>query len=327
MDKLALDQHPIVKKARRAIALNRTPGYHFCGNFFDFVYDKASPEHAVVHIDPEQQNIDRDASVHLILIAVLADMGLATGIRFGLDNQTRLATVSLSLQLTGALPSGRVISINDTQGLLQGTQGSQGVSQTRILSGDTLLGIGYGAFMILPVPNAGSLPAVPWVHKKAPDDPPLDLTSLSQDEQWILDHVKKTVLHCEQTGDNFVDQFLGFLPTPQTRGASCEVANGPHIANRVGHVQGGIILALGMMTANAALGTTWMLSGVTASYVSPGEGESIQAQANIVHQGRTTAVVKTSIYNKSGRLALEVLSTHAKRKEISPITSHDSVLA
>lgn len=313
MNKLDLDQHPIVKKAKRAIALNRTPGYHFNGNFFDFVYDQASPDHSVVHIDPEPQNVDRHQNVHLILLAVLADMGLATGIRFGLDNRTRLATVSLSLQLTGAMAHGRVVAKSETQGHLVGTKGSQGVSLTRIMSGETLLATGSGAFMILPVPNGASLPPVPWVQHAAPVDPPLDMQSLTPEEQWILDRVKTTIQLCDATGEDFVTRFLNFHPYRQERGAYCEVLNGPHIANRVGHVQGGVILALGMVTANAALGDEWMLSGVTATYISPGEGEAIHAQSKIVHQGRMTAVVQTAIYNKTGRQALEVLSTHASR--------------
>lgn len=308
-----LDNHPIIKKAQRAIALNRTPGYHFCGNFFDFVYDKASPQHSVVHIDPEPQNTDHDQSIHLVLLAILADMGLATGIRFGLDDRTRLATVSLSLQLTGARTTGRVEAVTDTQGHLHGSKGSQGVSLTHIRSGDTLIAVGYGAFMILPVPNGGSLPAVPWVEKKAPADPPLDLETLTDDEKWILARVRSSIEHCQQTGEDFATHFLNFHPEQQERGAYCEVLNGPHVANRVGHVQGGVILALGMVTANAALGSEWMLSGVTATYISPGEGEAIHAQSKIIHQGRMTAVVQTSIYNKTGRQALEVLSTHARR--------------
>lgn len=315
MKMLDLDHHPIVKKAQRAIALTRTPGYHFCGNFFNFVYDQASPQHSVVHIDPEPQNTDHDQSVHLVLLAILADMGLATGIRFGLDDRTRLATVSLSLQLTGARPTGRVVAVTDTQGHLQGAKGSQGVSLTQIKAGDTLIAVGYGAFMILPVPNGASLPAVPWVEKKAPEDPPLDLQTLSDDEKWILERVKASIEHCHQTGDEFATHFLNFHPHRQERGAYCEVINGPHVANRVGHVQGGVILALGMVTANAALGKDWMLSGVTATYISPGEGEAIHAQSKIIHQGRMTAVVQTSIYNKTGRLALEVLSTHARRAD------------
>ena len=315
MKTLDLDNHPIYKKAKRSIALTRTPGYHFCGNFFDFVYDNASSEHSEVHIDPEPQNTDHDQSVHLFLLAILADMGLATGIRFGRDDHTRLATVSLSLQFTGARPTGRVVAVTDTQGYLQGVKGGQGVSLTHIQADNTLIAVGYGAFMILPVPNGATLPAVPWVEKKAPVDPPLDLQTLTNDEKWILERVKASIEYCERTGEEFALHFLNFRPSPQERGAYCEVLNGPHIANRVGYVQGGVILALGMVTANAALGKEWMLSGVTATYISPGEGEAIRAESKIIHQGRMTAVVQTSIYNKTGRLALEVLSTHARKAD------------
>ena len=313
MNTLELVQHPIFKKALRAIALTRTPGYHFCGNFFDFVYDKASSQHSVLHIDPEPQNTDREQSVHLVLLAILADMGLATGIRFGLDDRTRLATVSLNLQLTGARPTGRLEAVTNTQGHLQGAKGSQGLSLTHIQSDNTLIAVGYGAFMILPVPNGGTLPAVPWVEKKAPADPYLDMQTLTENESWILARVKASIEHCHQTGDDFATHFLNFHPNQQERGAYCEVLNGPHIANRVGHVQGGVILALGMVTANAALDDEWMLSGVSATYISPGEGSAIHAQSKILHQGRMTAVVQTSIFNKTGRQALEIMSTHARR--------------
>jgi acyl-coenzyme A thioesterase PaaI-like protein len=187
------------------------------------------------------------------------------------------------------------------------------VSLTHIKSDDTLIAVGYGAFMILPVPNGASLPAVPWVEKKAPADPPLDMQTLTEDERWILARVQSSIEYCHQTGDDFAMHFLNFHPTQQERGAYCEVLNGPHVANRVGHVQGGVILALGMVTANTALGDDWMLSNVSATYISPGEGEAIHAQSKIIHQGRMTAVVQTSIYNKTGRQALEVLSTHARR--------------
>jgi acyl-coenzyme A thioesterase PaaI-like protein len=210
---------------------------------------------------------------------------------------------------------GRVVAVTDTQCHLQGVKGGQGVSLTHIKADNTLIAVGYGAFMILPVPNGASLPALPWVAKKAPVDPPLDLQTLTNDEKWILERVKVSIEHCDRTGEEFASHFLNFHPQPQERGATCEVLNGPHIANRVGHVQGGVILAIGMVTANAALGEEWILSAVTATYISPGEGEAIHAQSKIIHQGRMTAVVQTSIYNKTGRQALEVLSTHARRAD------------
>ena len=53
------------------------------------------------------------------------------------------------------------------------------------------------------------------------------------------------------------------------------MVNGPHIGNRVGHVQGGLTLTFAQATARAALPQDWLLNGITAGYVSPGEGKRL----------------------------------------------------
>jgi acyl-coenzyme A thioesterase PaaI-like protein len=309
----SIDDHVIVKKAMRAIALNRTPGYSFCGNFFDFSYDSADQDHSIVHVKPEGQSVGSNGQIHTVVQAILADMGLATCLRYNIGDRHRTATVSLSLQFTGVEPCGDLVATSHSQAHLQGVQGRQGISQTRLISGDALVAIGTAAFMIMPMPQGTILPPVPWVSQKPPDNPPLDLNSLNETERWILDRVRQSVFDSEQGGQNFLSHFLTLDTQPMGDGAMCDVENGPHIGNRVGHVQGGIILAIGMVCASAALGDEWLLSGVTATYISPGEGETVRAQSVIVHQGRMTAVVKTAVKSGSGKTALEVLSTHARR--------------
>ncbi len=61
--------------------------------------------------------------------------------------------------------------------------------------------------------------------------------------------------------------------------------NGAHVGNRVGHVQGGLLVGLGATTARAALPAEWTLASVTCAFVSPGEGEELTAIATIQHQG------------------------------------------
>jgi acyl-coenzyme A thioesterase PaaI-like protein len=309
----SIDDHVIVKKAMRAIALNRTPGYSFCGNFFDFSYDSADQDHSIVHVKPEAQSTGSNGQIHIVVQAILADMGLATCLRYNIGDRHRTATVSLSLQFTGVEPCGDLVATSHSQAHLQGVQGRQGISQTRLTSGDALVAIGTAAFMIMPMPQGTILPPVPWVSQKPPDNLPLDLQSLNETESWILERVRQSVIDSEQGGQNFLAHFLTLDTQPTSDGAICNVENGPHIGNRVGHVQGGIILAIGMVCATAALGDEWLLSGVTATYISPGEGETVRAQSVIVHQGRMTAVVKTSVKSGSGKTALEVLSTHARR--------------
>jgi acyl-coenzyme A thioesterase PaaI-like protein len=313
MQPLAVNSHPIVERARIALALNRTPGYHFCGNFFNLLFGDVDQQHSVLHMDAAPQSADQDGQLSLTAFAMLADMGLATGIRFGLDQSTRLATVAISLQMTGAPRTGRLSAASQSQGFIQGVQGKQGLSQTRITADKELVCIGQGAFMILPVPGGKGLAPIPWVGRTPPQNPQLDLTTLTEDEAWVLARVEQAVKRCTTEGGDFVTRFLGLYPEQRSDGAFVQIENGAHIANRVKHVQGGIVLALGMETAAAALGAEWLLSGVTATYISPGEGDTISATSSIVHRGRMTAVVRTQVLNSTGRQALEVLTTHARR--------------
>ena len=64
------------------------------------------------------------------------------------------------------------------------------------------------------------------------------------------------------------------------------------------------------VSAAAALPSGWKMSGITALYVSPGEGRLLRANSKVVHLGRLTAVVRTKITGKNRRRVLEVVTTH-----------------
>ncbi|MEO7405023.1 MAG: acyl-CoA thioesterase domain-containing protein, partial [Burkholderiales bacterium] len=78
-------------------------------------------------------------------------------------------------------------------------------------------------------------------------------------------------------------------------------------------VQGGLQVGFAAETASAALPANWALTGITASYISPGEGKSLRARSKIVHKGRLTAVVRTQLTGKDRRVVLDVVSQHASR--------------
>jgi len=92
-----------------------------------------------------------------------------------------------------------------------------------------------------------------------------------------------------------------------------ELTNGPHVSNRVGHVQGGVTMGLGMATAEGALPADWMISAVSAWFISPCEGRLIKAKSKIIHQGRLTSVVRTQITGKNSRRVMEMITTHAHK--------------
>jgi acyl-coenzyme A thioesterase PaaI-like protein len=113
---------------------------------------------------------------------------------------------------------------------------------------------------------------------------------------------------------DFLSRFWGYEPVPAPGGARCTLANGAHVGNRVGHVQGGILLGLGAVTAQAALPPSWRLGAITACFVSPGVGAKLRARAKVVHRGRFTAVVRTEVTGAERKRVLEVLTTHSAAK-------------
>ena len=106
---------------------------------------------------------------------------------------------------------------------------------------------------------------------------------------------------------------MGIQTKALEKGASGKLQNGPHVGNRVGHLQGGVTMGLGIATAEKALPPTWTLSAVTAWYISPGQGRVIRAKSKIIHHGRLTAVVRTEIFGKNNRRVMEMITTHAHR--------------
>jgi acyl-coenzyme A thioesterase PaaI-like protein len=90
---------------------------------------------------------------------------------------------------------------------------------------------------------------------------------------------------------------------------------GPQIGNRVGHVQGGILLGLAQATASAAVPDHPAVSTVSAWYISPGQGKSLSVRSKVVHAGRSFAVVRTEIRNTDRSLVFEAMSNHASLKK------------
>ena len=167
--------------------------------------------------------------------------------------------------------------------------------------------------MVLNPPPQVTLHPVPRRRRDNAEPPALAERDLTPDELRILRHADEALERSAKSGQPFIRHFWGFLPEAARGSAACVMANGPHLGNRVGSVQGGILLGLGAVTASAALSEDWMPSAISAVFVSPGEGPALKAQANVVHHGQRMSVVRTEIARSDGRQVLEVMSTHAQR--------------
>jgi acyl-coenzyme A thioesterase PaaI-like protein len=244
-------------------------------------------------------------------LAVLADFALGMAIRANLDPATRLATVSMTLELAKYPRPGIVSAASRCHGFLGEGDGRMGRGRVVLEDGAGEIGYGSGAFMVLQAPPGVTLHPVP-LRKRGDAEPPLPAEDeLAPDELSILRHADEALERAARSGEPFMRHFWGFLPQAEPEGASCEMPTGPHVGNRVGYVQGGILLGLAASTATAAAPEKWMLSALAAAFISPGEGPALQARSRVVHQGQRSCVIRTEILRTDGRRVLEALSTHS----------------
>jgi acyl-coenzyme A thioesterase PaaI-like protein len=295
----------------RALALNRIPGYHFAGNFFGTSFEKVASGGTLVHMDPGPHSVDSGGAISLGGIALLADIAMGTTIRAGKDPSTRLVTTRMHLEFSGVAPTRPILAASSYRGAFDDGGGNQGLSDVSIHQGDELICFGSGAFLAVPVPpGTPELAPFPWRHPDDPEVTPLVQDDLNESERSILRQAEAAMN--DHSGDScFIYRFLGFSPIRTESGAYAEMFNGPHVANRVGHMQGGLQLALAALTAQASLGPDWKLNSISTSFIKSGEGHEIRAESRIIHAGRSTAVVRTQIMNERRQL-LEALSTHSQ---------------
>ena len=297
----------IRERVLRAIALNREPGFHFVGNFAEVSFERTASEESRVTLASGPHCVDPDGQVNLGLVAMLADMALAASIRANVHPGTRLATVSMSLQLTGARLEGPLASVAQFQGFLGSGETRQGLSRALLHGAGGLVALAQGAFVPLPPPPGVAQFPLPRNPRTAPA---LREGDLSPEERRIVKLADEALAE----GDvGFIGRFLGYEPRRTKTGASTTMPNGAHVGNRVGHVQGGLLMGLAATTAIAAMPARWGLSAIHAVFVSPGQGKALRARATVLHHGSMTGVARTTISGPDGRRVLEATTTHWRR--------------
>lgn len=294
----------------RAISASRTPGFHFAGHFFGVAFERVEAEGAGVSLEGGPHVDDADGGVNIGAVAMLADIALATSVRAALGSDAaRLATVSMNLQFTGAALRGRLEGEGHSQGFTEHSASRQGLARFAIASEGRVACFGTGAFMPLAPPPGTKMH--PVVRHFAREPPALDEGALEASERAILRRADEALARASPAHP-FIGHFLGYQAERGDAGASATMATGVHVGNRVGHVQGGILVGLGATTAGASLPATWRISAISAWFVSPGEGELLRAEATVWHHGRDTAVVRTEVALVGGRRVLEMVSAHAR---------------
>lgn len=284
----------------RAIAANREPGFHFAGNLLELSFDKVEPGDTRLSLDVAPHIADADGQLNIGALAMLADFALAGSMRATLEPHQRLATVSMTLEFTAAPRTGRLDALGTFAGFVREGKGRVGKTEVRIANEHGIVCVGTGAFMALDPPADVKLHPVPHRNRRSPPVAPLRESELTESENEILQRADEAIADPKPS---FIERFWGL--------ATGSMENGPHVGNRVGHAQGGVLLGLAASAACRALPASWRLSAISGWFLRPGEGTPLGARTSVVHQGRLTAVARTPVSDPQGRTVIEVMTTHA----------------
>jgi len=291
------------------MAANRTPGYHFPGYLLGCHWPRIGEEDldAVMPDGPHGRNVDGTAN--LAGFGILLDVALATAARLKVERGARQATVHLHAQFTGVPLRGELRAHASLDGYTTGTAARQSMVRGTIYAGSAPVCHASGTFIQLPPPPGVTLAPLPWQQDEAapaafrPND-------LKPDEKAIIKACDSSLRRADNQRA-FIEHFWGALPVQTGTGSRCTVKIGPQHANRVGHVQGGLLLGLAAITARAAAPNHPQLSGISAWYISPGQGRALKITSKRFHDGRSFAAARTEISNADGSSVLEVVSHHA----------------
>lgn len=309
------DAEAIQRRTLRALAGNRVPGFHFAGYFIDFEWPHVGERDVVQTLEVGAHCTDADGTVDPAVMGVHVDGVLASSARRGVAPGARLATVNLTLQYTGQAASAGPLSGEALlEGFYEGGAVRHAITRGVISSGGRPVCYASGTFVVLPAPPDVKLGPLPWESGGAAPQP-LEKKDLTVIERAVV-RAARAALKAGDARHAFIERFWGILPKPAPGGALCRVKITPQIGNRVGHVQGGILLGLAQATASAAVPGHPAVSTISAWYISPGHGKALTVRSRVIHAGRSFAVVKTEIRNADRSLVLEAVSNHASLRTV-----------
>ncbi|MGZ5154208.1 MAG: acyl-CoA thioesterase domain-containing protein [Burkholderiales bacterium] len=305
-----MDAQRLRERVLTALAANRQPGFHLPGYFLELTWPRignVNIEHAL-KAGPHCRGTD--GRVHPAMLAILVDSALATAPRLKIQPGARQATVHLSIQYTGHVPSGDLSMVAQLEGFFAGDAVPHALTRGVLSSDGQTVAYANGTFVVLPAPPGAKLAPLPWQTQGGAAITPLDLQELDANERSVL-RAAEAALSSTDSEHAFIERFWGISPRQTQSGSVCRVKVTPQIGNRVGHVQGGILFAVAQATATAAVPRHPAVSNITAWYISPGQGSVLNVRSKVIHAGRSFSVVRTEIRNEDKTRVLEVVSNHA----------------
>lgn len=300
----------IRRHALRSLSSNRAPGMHFAGYYLQFAMQRYQTDGVEFTVAPGPHCANADGIVNRAALLFAADMTLAAANRVYLDPNVRTATLVLRVEFTGAPALGTLEASGRGSGFSPHTALPESVAAGRVVcSGREVMRMS-GTWVSPPAPKGVMPRGLPW---EGGEDgtrwPLLAKRELEAAEKDVMRRVEKA-MRTARNRDLLADLWNPMAKRTPT-GATGRLPVGMHVGNRVGHVQGGLLLNTALVTAEAAVPEHPILTGASAWYISPGQGKAVTAKSTILQTGRNIAVVRTELFNAGRKRVLEVVSNHA----------------
>lgn len=291
-DDLAHADDLILARSLAAVGRRRVAGMHFYGHFVGIAGGWAEGGRSRLHLEGEPDGVG-SPDVSAVALATLADLALGAAIRSWLDKGARLGTVTFTVQHPATPVQGPLVADGTALFVADG----RGAAQCTLSTPDGAVAQAQGWFGALPPPAGRVLDLLPWERAEPASVPPPSLAELDDREARAVAAARAAGQRAAAHGTAVSHELLAFDwgATPEGR-ARGTLAIGPELANRVGHLQGGVLYGAAALAAAQVVGVSpsAIIDG-HYQFLRPGDGEHLTAEAAVARRGRSVAFVESRL--------------------------------
>jgi acyl-coenzyme A thioesterase PaaI-like protein len=284
---------PVLERALLAVGRTRALGMHFYGHFVGIGGAPDSTGTARLTVDGEPPGVGAEG-VSAVALATVADLAIGSAIRTHVEVGARMATATLSIQHPTHPVAGPVTGLGEAEAI-----DAEQRSGRCVLVDPAGKAVGYaqGWFAALPPPTGWVQRRLPWEWESPP---PFDVPTLDQIDEQERAAVNAALAAGDRArvrGTSISEELLHFRWQEAPDGhANGDLTNGPELANRVGHIQGGALYGAAAIVAAQALGAplTALVDG-HYQFLRIADGAILHGEASVLRRGRLASFVEARL--------------------------------
>ncbi len=291
-DDVARADELILARSLAAVGRRRAMGMHFYGHFVGIAGGWADGGRSQLRLEGEPAGVG-SPDVSNVALATLADLALGAAIRSWLDKGARLGTVTFTVQHPAAPVQGPLIADGRALFIADG----RGTAQCTLSTSDGPVAQAQGWFSALPAPEGRALGFLPWERAEQSTTPAPSFDELDDQEAQAVAAARAAGRRAAERGTAVSHELLAFDWGAGAEGrAHGTLTIGPELANRVGHLQGGVVYGAAALAAAQAVGRppSAIVDG-HYQFLRPGDGERLTAEATVARRGRSVAFVESRL--------------------------------